>query len=266
MNVNRSSQLSAIVIRISPFGENHAMVDLLAPGKGLLPTVAYGLRGRRSSLRGKVVPFARGTVWLYSDPRQDRSKITDFDVDRYALNISSDLDAYYEASLWAEVVWRSHASGSEDDCVYRLVDDGLEILEQYPRRSDDIGMVVLWRYLDLMGLQPDLEYCVRSERMFAAEELRYYDDTEGVMLSTEWASDQMSPLDGPAARFLVSVAKRELSENLSLLQILSDNPPSKLPDISRRSARRFVIIAIQNALSVPLNTLKVKGALRGMLH
>jgi DNA repair protein RecO len=266
MNVNRSSQLSAIVIRISPFGENHATVELLVPEQGLLPAVAYGLRGRRSSLRGKVVPFARGTAWLYTDPRQDRSKITDFDVDRYALNISSDLDAYYEASLWAEVVWRSHASGSEDDGVYRLVDDGLGILEEYPRRSDDIGMVVLWRYLDLMGLQPDLEYCARSERMFAAEEPRYYDDAEGVMISAEWSSSQMGHLDGDAAEFLTAVARRELSDDMPLLQILSDNPPSRLPVSSRQRARRFVITAIQNALSVPLNTLKVKGSLRGMVH
>jgi recombinational DNA repair protein (RecF pathway) len=101
MNVNRSSQLSALVLRITPFGESHAMVDLLTPEEGLLPAVAYGIRSRRSSLRGKVVPFARGTAWLYRDPRQDRSKITDFDVDRYALDLSSDLTSFYHANLWA---------------------------------------------------------------------------------------------------------------------------------------------------------------------
>ena len=51
MNVNRSSQQLAIVLRISPFGESHALVDLLTPEEGLLPAVAYGLRSRRSSLR-----------------------------------------------------------------------------------------------------------------------------------------------------------------------------------------------------------------------
>lgn len=155
MNVNRSSQQSAIVIRITPFGEHHAMVDLLTYDSGLVPAVAYGLRGRRSSLRGSVVPFAQGTVWLYRDPRQERSKITDFSVDRYALNLTADLDAYYEASLWAEVVWRSHASGDFGSEVFQLIGDALTILDDDPRRSDLFGSVVLWRYLGVMGLQPD---------------------------------------------------------------------------------------------------------------
>ncbi|MCG8479854.1 MAG: recombination protein O N-terminal domain-containing protein, partial [Spirochaetales bacterium] len=109
--MNRSSQQSAIVLAIRSFGESHAMVDLLTMGEGLVPAVAYGLRSRRSSLRGKVVPFARGVAWLYRDPRQERSKITDFEVERYAVELQHDLSAYYHASLWAEVVWRTHAAG-----------------------------------------------------------------------------------------------------------------------------------------------------------
>lgn len=155
MNVNRSSQLSAIVIRISPFGEHHGMVDLLTDSAGLTPTVAYGLRSKRSSLRGKIVPFARGTAWLYRDPRQERGKITDFAVDRYALNIAGNLDAYYEASLWAEVVWRSHGSGEFGGEVFNLLATALELLDDHPEESSLLGTVVLWRYLAVMGLQPD---------------------------------------------------------------------------------------------------------------
>lgn len=131
------------------------MVDLLTPESGLLPAVAYGIRGRRSSLRGKVIPFARGTAWLYRDPRQERSKITDFDVARYSLNVVNDLDAYYEASLWAEVVWRSHASGDHGDEVFRLIDEALTLLDSDPTTAGVLGTVVLWRYLSIMGVQPE---------------------------------------------------------------------------------------------------------------
>ncbi|MFA7565564.1 MAG: DNA repair protein RecO [Alkalispirochaeta sp.] len=266
MNVDRSSQLSAIVIRISPFGESHAMVDLLTPHEGLLPGVAYGLRGRRSSLRGKLVPFARGTAWLYTDPRQDRSKITDFDVDRYALNLTADLDAYYEASLWAEVVWRSHASGSEGETVFRLLDQALDVLDRYPTRAGDIGSVVLWRYLDLMGLQPDLDHCARSERPFRTGESRFYDQNEDVLVCAEWAAPEMGEIDGPAAQFLEAVGRPDLDRDDALFELLTANPPAKLPSHSRGMARRFVVTAIQNAVSIPLNTLKVSGGLRGMVY
>lgn len=224
MNVNRSSQQSAIVIRISPFGEHHAMVDLLTAEAGLLPAVAYGIRSRRSSLRGKIVPFARGTVWLYRDPRQDRSKITDFDVERYALNISADLDAYYEASLWAEVVWRSHASGEVGDEVYRLIATALSLLDDEPGAAGALGTVVLWRYLGVMGLQPD--------------------PREILELNTD------------VAAFLTRASHPEAS-----LHELRSSVPS--PEGERR-ARRLVIAAIQDAISVPLNALKVSAGLRGI--
>ncbi len=256
MNVNRSSQLSAIVIRISSFGESHSMVDLLTPRNGLLPCVAYGLRGRRSSLKGKIVPFARGTAWLYTDPRRDRSKITDFDVDRYALGLTADLDAYYEASLWAEVLWKSHASGSDDESVFNLMDGGLALLDRYPRRAADLGTVFLWRYLGHLGLQPDLDYSFQDERHFAPDEPRYYGGDDGTVVSGDWATPDMNILDGEAARFLSHTGTRSLT-------------PAAITDVSdssRRAARRFVVIAVQNAISTPLNTLKVSGALRGMGH
>ena len=224
MDVNRSSQQSAIVIRISPFGEHHAMVDLLTAEAGLLPAVAYGIRSRRSSLRGKVVPFARGTAWLYRDPRQDRSKITDFDVERYALNISSDLDAYYEASLWAEVVWRSHASGEVGDEVYRLIATAFSLLDDTSAGAGALGTIVLWRYLGIMGLQPDPR--------------------------------EMSELDGETTAFLI----RASAPDASLDEVRSTVPS---PD-AERWARRMVIAAIQDAISVPLNALKVSAGLRGI--
>ncbi|MDA3951615.1 MAG: DNA repair protein RecO [Spirochaeta sp.] len=222
--MNRSSQQSAIVIRISPFGEHHAMVDLLTAEAGLLPAVAYGIRSRRSSLRGKVVPFARGTAWLYRDPRQDRSKITDFDVERYALNISADLDAYYEASLWAEVVWRSHASGEVGDEVFQLIATALTLLDDDPSGAGVLGTIVLWRYLGVMGLQPDPR--------------------------------EMPELDHVEAEFLLRASRPDLS----LQEVRVAVPP---PSAERR-ARRLVIAAIQDAISVPLNALKVSAGLRGI--
>lgn len=221
MNVDRSSQHSAIVIRVSPFGEHHAMVDLLTPGQGLLPSVAYGLRGRRSSLRGKVVPFARGTAWLYRDPRQERSKITDFDVERYALNLSANLDAYYEASLWAEVIWRSHASGDGGDEVFALFGTALDLLDDAPGDASVLGSVVLWRYLEIMGLQPD--------------------------------EADIPDTDPRAVRYLNHVSRGTL-----------EIPRLNLSERFLQYVRRFVVAGIQDALGVPLNTLKVSGGLRGI--
>lgn len=258
MNVNRSSQQSAIVLRISPFGENHGMVDLLTAESGLVPAVAFGLRSRRSSLRGKVVPFARGTVWLYRDPRQERSKITDFDVLSYALDLQSNLTAFYHASLWAEVVWRTHASGDAGAAAYRLLSEGLDLVQAMivadPSQSGTIlvrqvGLGFLWRYLGVLGLQPELDYCVAAERPFQRDEARFYRPGEGGLVSGPWAGPGTLILPPRGVAFLRAAEDRGLP-------ILAARA---LDEETLTRTRAVVLAAVHEAVDGPLNTLAVAG-------
>jgi DNA repair protein RecO (recombination protein O) len=267
MNVNRSSQLSAIILRIGAFGETHAFVDLLTPSDGLVPAVAYGLRSQRSALKGRIVPFARGTAWLYRDPRQDRSKITDFDVAHYALSLQHNLAAFYHASLWAEVVWRTHASGDAGEEVYPLIAGGLDVIESAigstgaTRRAEDaavrsIGFAVLWRYLDILGTRPDLDHCIASEEPIGPRDVRYYRRGDGGVVSSEWAGPAMIPVDGVAADILNALDLRTLAH---LRDAAYANPEDALRAIER--VRPFVLSAVQDSVETPLNTIAVGGGL-----
>tara|TARA_B100000614_G_scaffold174784_1_gene156087 strand:- start:364 stop:1134 length:771 start_codon:yes stop_codon:yes gene_type:complete len=255
MNVNRSSQQLAIVLRISPFGESHALVDLLTPEEGLLPAVAYGLRSRRSSLRGTVVPFARGEAWLYRDPRQERSKITDFAVERYALDLQHDLTAFYHASLWAELIWRTHASGDAGAAVYDLLCQGLDLLQRPGEYGGplvrQVGLGVLWRYLAILGVQPDLDTCVAAERPFQQGETRYYQPGGDGLVSGEWAGPATLPLPARGAAFLRAAEERGLA-------ILTARA---LDEDTLARTRSVVLAAVQDAAERPLNTVAVAGGL-----
>ncbi len=252
--MNRSSQHRAIILRISPSGDSNASVELLTPDEGLIRALAYGLRARRSSLRGQVVPFARGTVWLYRDPRRENAKITDFAVETYAHAIQADLRAYYQLSLVAEVVWRSHASGDGAVESYGLVAETLDLLdrEDSPRPEAwyrRLTIQVLWRYLAVLGLQPDLRASGRSGREFGATELRFFDVRESITVESEWADERMLTLPAGAVRFLEYGEGRSLEEAVAV-------------DLSTKAlaALRAVILAtIQEAIHVPLNTLRVAG-------
>ena len=260
MNVNRSSQQEALVLRVRPFGESHASVDLLGAEDGLIPAVAYGLRSRRSSLRGKVVPFARGEAWLYRDPRQERSKINDFAVDRYALDLQHDLTAYYHASLWAELAWRSHASGDTGAAAFQLLAEGLDLLQGIglperaltvspEARARQVGLGVLWRYLALLGMQPDLDYCVVSERAFRSQEVRFYHSAEGGLVASEWSGPGMPQLPLRGVAFLRAAEERELA-------ILTARA---LDQETLLGVRSVVLAAVQAAAEGVLNTLDVAG-------
>ncbi len=254
MNVNRSSQHSAIVLRLSPFGESHAMADLLTPEEGVVPAVAYGIRSRRSSLKGKVVPFAQGRVWLYRDPRQDRSKITDFEVERYALELQNNLTAFYHANLWAELIWRTHASGDAGAAAFALLAEGLDLI-QHPgpdseARARQIGLGVLWRYLAILGVQPELDYCVASERPFQPREARYYQPGDGGLVTAEWAGPATLQLPHQGVAFLRAADERGLS--ILTARILEPAVVARI--------RAVVLAAIQDAVESQLNTVHVAGS------
>jgi hypothetical protein len=165
---------------------------MLTRSSGLIHAVAYGARSARGSLRGKVVPFAAGTAYLYHQPNRDAFKITDYDVEEYHLHLQEDLRAYYAASVVSEVVWRTYAGG--DDMEGRAFDLVIEALAWLNRYGAEVGarpsgfreesasespgvthrkegrrwnsprirlqralILFLWRYLKLLGLQPEPE-------------------------------------------------------------------------------------------------------------
>lgn len=254
--MNRSSQHPAIVLRISPLGETNATVDMLTPDEGLLRVTAYGLRGRRSSLRGSVVPFVRGTAWLYRDPRREAAKLTDFSVERYASELQNDLRAYYHASLYAEVLWRSHASGDGGAESFALMAEALDLLEgssvagatSVPgaNRRDEawfrrLTILVLWRYLAILGSQPDLSV--------SNDQRRFYDAHESTVVAEDWSDPGMIELPVGAVRFLERAGRESLALGTEV----------QLATESLAALRSVVLTAVQEAIHVPLNTLRVAG-------
>lgn len=241
-------------MRIAPAGESHGAVDFLSPREGVSRAMAYGLRSRRSSLRGKVVPFARGTIYLYRDPRRDTAKITDFDGSHYP-SIQENLTAYSHGSLWAEVVWRTFASGGGDQEAFDLLSRGYLLLEeQAPRGRASmqlLSMLLLWRYLALLGVRPPLEICAASEKAIQPEEDRFYDRREGTIFSREWAAAGGLPVPSGTARLLMA------SEQVSLERA------SRFPVTAAtlEATRRFVTAAVQDAVQYPLKTLQAAAVL-----
>jgi len=127
---------------------------------------AYGAASRRGSLRGRVVPFAMGTLRLYR--AGEAVKITEFEVDRYFTAIRESLEAYYHASLWAEIVRKTHGGGAADGDLFDHVIDGFALVDECasdrrpaPWSNDAFPLVRLtlqwiWRYAQMLGVQPEI--------------------------------------------------------------------------------------------------------------
>ena len=159
-NRRRNSIESAVVLKSARMGEIHRSVTLLTPQRGVVWAIAHGAGKAASKLKAAAIPFACVTAYLYHDPVRDSFKVTDVEPLDLHGAIRADLGKFFTASLWVEIVLRSHGGGTEATALHALLVAGLRTLDA--AAGTQVGAVsvqVLWRCLQLLGLAPDLESC-----------------------------------------------------------------------------------------------------------
>lgn len=153
---SRSWSAEALILSVSQFTEDHRSVSVLLPqdqGCTIIPATLFG--GARSKLRGMVVPYQSGRIWLYSNPIKNSHKITDFSVNAYRMELRESLMRSWCAAVCSEITIKTCGT-----VEWRLVNaflDGLCI-------SDDEGcerglLRFLWRLLQTAGVAPDISQC-----------------------------------------------------------------------------------------------------------
>lgn len=175
--MNRSSSTSAIVLNLKPLGENNNSVTLLTPTQGIIYATLYG--GPKSKMRSLVSQWNSGNVWLYENQEKNQIKISDFEVTNYHLSFSENLYKMYAASLATELIIKTHCAGSNEQAFTLLQGfiDGMDLCNEDQSR---LGLIrFLWRYLNLLGIQPEIKNCDFCEKtffnsMFTISTLFYY--------------------------------------------------------------------------------------------
>ncbi len=241
--MDRTSQHPALVIHTTAFGESHAYADLLTADRGFITATAYGVRSQRGSLRGKVIPFTLGTAYLYYAPRSATFKITDFDVTRYTLIVRESIEAYYHASLWAEVLRRTHGGGGDDPEAFLLTCAALEQLAVVGGTATSgrqpftrLTAQWIWRYARLLGVQPELPPAASRRRWFSPGFHGFTD----------------RPAAGSALELLDRTAQYlHYTDDLDLKDAWS--VPCR-PETAR-NLLQFIVILAQDLVHGPLNTL-----------
>jgi DNA repair protein RecO (recombination protein O) len=156
--MTRTLCYDGLVLSVRNFGEGHREIQLLAKGRGLLRAAVFG--GAKSKLKSLAAPWHSGRIWLYENPVKNSIKVTDFDVTAFRPSLRENLFKTWAASLCTELIVRTN--GGDSDSLFPLVCgflDGLDIADETEGRA---GMLrFLWRWLTLMGLNPDLELCAR---------------------------------------------------------------------------------------------------------
>ena len=254
--MNRSSSTAAIILSLKPLGENNSSVTLLTPEAGIIYAVLYG--GPKSRMRSLVAQWNSGKVWLYENPEKNQIKINDFEVSNYHTSFSQNLFKSYAASLAAELAIKTRCGGSSEQC-FRLVSgffDGMELCDE---EQSKLGLMrFLWRYLELLGIQPPSHACCFCgktflDSKFAPYENSYYNSVENSFIcpscsasGNSESSSNMLPIAGTAVQYL------------SALSVLTPSEARKIP-VSEElysQIRQFLFFLIENNIDQKLNSIE----------
>ena len=153
----RSKSTDVIILSVHTQGENNRSVCALSPEDGIFYSLLYG--GPKSVLRSLVQPFNTGKIWLYENQTKHSIKITDFDVKSCHMSFRTSLYKMWAANMAAELVVKTKCAG-ENKRAFELLTaltDGMDACDENGAR---LGMLrFLWRYLGLMGVQPQVTHC-----------------------------------------------------------------------------------------------------------
>ena len=164
LNMQRNFITDALVLSVSPAGENNRSVCILSADRGILWGILYG--GPKSKMRSLVSPFNRGKMYLYHDAVKKTVKITDFDVEKFHYSFRESLFKSWAASLACELVIKTKAAGSPEEC-WNLANGFLDGLDLCNEKAGKLGLIrFLWRYLGLLGVQPDTDACPDCQQKF----------------------------------------------------------------------------------------------------
>ena len=254
--MNRSTSTSAIVLSLRPLGENNSSVTLLTPEDGIVYAVLYG--GPKSRLRSLVAQWNSGKVWLYENPEKNQIKISDFEVVNYHPSFSQNLFKSYAASLAAEIAIKTRCAGSASQC-HRLVSGFLDGMELCDEEQSRLGLLrFLWRYLELLGIQPNSHACCNCgktflDTRFAPNAVSYYNGMENSFICPDCVESGGSSQSGNMINVHFSAV-----QYLSALTVLSPSEARKL-SIDQEvygQIRQLVFFLIENSIDQKLNSIE----------
>ena len=251
----------AMIFSIKPLGENNADVCLFTQLEGIVHAVMFG--GRKSRLKALVSPWNAGTAYLSRTKSSVSFKISDFDVQKYHLSFRENILKNYASSFAAELAIKTKCAGNSKRC-WTLINGFIDGLELCSSDSEcRAGLIrFLWRFLQLLGVQPSAEICSGCGKTFlygSDEDFLFQSETnlsggavynpiENTFICSSCNNSQNSffRLSAESMRYLAAVS------------IVTPGESRKLPLSAEADAelRRFLYLLIENACGSHFNSLK----------
>lgn len=242
--MGRSIRTTGIILKNYRVAEYHKGLIILSPDLGIFHATAFGAFKGKSKLSGVSEAFTDASFLLYHDPVKDRYKITEIVPERVHGGLRGNLEAYYTALFWSELLMKSFAGGGEFRRLFDFIREGFGLLDT-KKNHELINLQFMWRYLDLIGFQPDLHNCDECMRPVHREEALF-------LLGDRFLCNNCLGISpglrlSPAARnYLLYTSTLPFFRTLGV----------DLPEGERGSLMKLLYALIEEVVGVRLNTLQ----------
>ena len=251
---NKSTQ--AIILSVKQQGENNRSACIVSPDRGVFYATLYG--GSKSKMRSLVQPFNAGLIYLYEDEARHFIKISDFDVKSCHVSLHTDIYKMMAANLASELLIKTKCAGEYSSAftLFSAFLEGLERTQGFASRTGTIRF--LWRYLKLLGQQPDANTCsscstpISTQTSSGGTYIRYINgfvcsDCAPVYRESQNFSKQDSPFLSSESLFYLNAVNTLRPSTVRTME-LSPQSESEL--------KTFLFMLIEQAVGSRLNSLE----------
>ena len=181
--MRRTVQALALVLKMNPVGENHRGLSMLVAQEGLIRPLAFGAQSRRSRLRATAVPFNIGLADLQFNAVNNQWRLENFEPKNCHDALGENLDRYYTASAWAEILLSTHGGGEDSAALLNLTSGALSLLCKAEGEAiTRLKTGFLWNFLDIEGVRPDVSQCGQCERTLSDSAGNVHFGRDGLLL------------------------------------------------------------------------------------
>ncbi len=179
-----------IILRRDRSGESSLLVELFLRGEGKTRLVAKGARKPGAGMSGKLEQFSEVELTYYRKSDDSLGYISDINQVRENSALGGDIRRLSYASTVVEIIENLVYSGAQEARLFDLL-RGTFYMMNYcpPGKLEFFLLVFMLKALDIIGLSPQLDVCIKTGKEITGEEV-FFSVEEGGIIDKEMTRDE----------------------------------------------------------------------------
>jgi len=178
----------AIILKRDRSGESSLLVQAFLKHAGRQNMLANGARKPGSALVGKLEPYSEVQVMYYQKNDESLATISQISQIRTNADLSGDIRRLSYAAAVVEAIENMIFPDSEQEHLYNLITSTFYMMNySSAKKLEFYFLVFLLKSLDLLGLSPQFDVCVKTGQPIESEEV-FFGIEEGGIISREYAN------------------------------------------------------------------------------